>query len=96
MPCWELFEVQDAAYHESVLPAAVTARVAVEMASPFGWERWLGTHGVMLGMRSFGASAPAKDLLKRFGFEPEAVVAAAKKVLARSAPSGVAGRSGSR
>jgi transketolase len=82
MPCWELFEEQDAAYRESVLPASVTARVSVEMASVFGWERYVGTRGRSVGMRSFGASAPLKDLLKHFGFTVEAVVAEAKKVLA--------------
>ncbi len=82
MPCWELFEEQDAAYRENVLPASVTARVSVEMASVFGWERYVGTRGRSVGMHSFGASAPLKDLLKHFGFTVEAVVAEAKKVLA--------------
>ncbi len=83
MPSWELFEQQDAAYKESVLPASVTARVSVEMASVFGWERYAGAKGKMIGMRSFGASAPLKDLKKKFGFEPENVVAAAKEVLGK-------------
>src|SRR5207244_2816883 len=68
MPSWELFERQDASYKESVLPATVTARVSVEMASTFGWERYTGPKGKIIGMRSFGASAPLKDLLKKFGF----------------------------
>ena len=83
MPCWELFERQDAAYKESVLPANVTARVSVEMASVFGWERYVGPKGKMVGMRSFGASAPLKDVLKKFGFETDNVVAAAREVLGK-------------
>jgi transketolase len=83
IPSWELFEEQDAAYKESVLPAAVTARVSVEMASAFGWERYTGPKGKIVGMRTFGASAPLKDLLKKFGFTVENVVAAAKKSLGK-------------
>jgi transketolase len=83
MPSWELFEKQDAAYKESVLPAAVTARVSVEMESVFGWDRYTGPKGKIIGMRSFGASAPLKDLLKKFGFELENVIAAAKEVLGK-------------
>jgi len=64
LPCVELFDEQDAAYKESVLPSSVTARVSVEMASTFGWERYTGLKGKIIGMRSFGASAPLKDLLK--------------------------------
>ncbi len=84
MPCWELFEHQDQSYRDSVLPPSVRARVAVEMASTFGWERYVGLNGRIVGMRSFGASAPLKDLLKHFGFTVEAVVAVAKDVLARA------------
>ena len=83
MPSWEIFERQDAAYKESVLPAAVTARVSVEMGSPLGWERYVGNKGKIMAMRTFGASAPLKDLLKRFGFTPEKVVAAAKEALGK-------------
>ena len=83
MPSWELFEHQDAAYKESVFPASVNARVSVEMASTFGWERYVGLKGKMIGMRSFGASAPLKDLLKKFGFETDKVVAAAREVLGK-------------
>jgi transketolase len=83
MPSWELFERQDAAYKERVLPANVTARVSVEMASTLGWERYVGTKGKIIGMRSFGASAPLKDLLKKFGFETDNVVTAAKEVLGK-------------
>jgi len=83
MPCWELFEKQDAAYKESVLPSSVTARISIEMASTFGWERYTGPKGRILGMHSFGASAPLKDLLKKFGFSSDNVVAAAKEVLGK-------------
>ena len=83
MPSWELFEQQDAAYKESVLPANVTARVSVEMASTFGWDRYVGPKGKAVGMHTFGASAPIKALLKRFGFETDNVVAAVKEVLGK-------------
>ena len=83
MPSWELFERQDAAYKESVLPTSVSARVSVEMASTFGWERYVGLKGKMIGMHSFGASAPLKDLLRKFGMEADKVVAAARGVLGK-------------
>jgi transketolase len=83
MPSWELFERQDAAYKESVFPTSVTPRVSVEMASTFGWERYVGSKGKIIGMHSFGASAPLKDLLKKFGFEVDKVVAAAKEALGK-------------
>jgi len=83
MPSWDLFERQDAAYKESVLPAAVAARVSIEMAATLGWDRYIGPKGKAIGMHSFGASAPLKDLLKKFGFGPEQVVAAAKQLLGR-------------
>jgi transketolase len=82
MPSWEIFDRQDAAYKESVFPSAVTARVSVEMASTFGWERYVGLKGRKIGMHRFGASAPLKDLLKFFGFTVEAVVAEARKAIA--------------
>jgi len=82
MPSWEIFEQQDAAYKESVLPAAVTARVSVEMAATFGWERYVGLKGRKIGMHRFGASAPLKDLLKFFGFTVDAVIAEAHKAIA--------------
>ncbi|HEY1817274.1 MAG TPA: transketolase [Kofleriaceae bacterium] len=81
MPSWEIFEEQDAAYRESVLPAAVTARVVVEQASNFGWERYVGQTGAMITMRTFGASAPLKELQTKFGFAPDHIVAAAKAQL---------------
>jgi transketolase len=83
MPSWELFEKQDAAYKDSVLPPAITARVSIEMAAPLGWDRYVGAKGKSISMHSFGASAPLKDLLKKFGFGPEQVVAAAKQLLGR-------------
>jgi transketolase len=83
LPCWELFEKQDQAYRDSVLPPGVSARVSVEMAATLGWERYVGPKGKSIGMHTFGASAPLKDVLKRFGFTVENVVAAAKSVLTR-------------
>lgn len=82
MPSWEIFDKQDAAYKESVLPAEVTARVSVEMAATFGWERYTGSKGRNIGMHRFGASAPLKDLLKYFGFTVEKVVAEAHAAIA--------------
>jgi transketolase len=83
MPCLEIFDRQDEAYKESVLPAAVTARVSIEMGATLGWDRYVGPKGKIIGMRSFGASAPLKDLLPRFGFGPDYVVTAAKQLLGR-------------
>jgi transketolase len=82
MPSWEIFEQQDAAYKESVFPSDVTARVSVEMAATFGWERYVGLKGRKIGMHRFGASAPIKDLLKYFGFTVDAVVAEARAAIA--------------
>ncbi|HVQ31326.1 MAG TPA: transketolase [Vicinamibacteria bacterium] len=84
MPSWELFDAQPQDYRDSVLPPSVAARVCVEQASAMGWERYAGTSGHVIGMRTFGASAPLKDLQKKFGFAPESVVAAAKEQLARA------------
>jgi transketolase len=81
MPSWALFERQPSEYRESVLPRDVVARVAIEQASTFGWERYVGSTGHVVGMRTFGASAPLKDLQKKFGFTPDAVVAAARSQL---------------
>jgi transketolase len=83
MPSWELFSAQDAAYRESVLPAAVRARVSIEAGVTFGWERWIGERGVAIGINRFGASAPAEALMPYFGFTPEKVAEAAKKSLGR-------------
>jgi transketolase len=84
MPSWDIFEQQDATYKESVLPSSVTARVSVEMAATFGWERYVGLKGRKVGMHRFGASAPLKDLLKFFGFTVDAVVAEARKAMAKN------------
>ena len=83
MPSWDMFEQQPQAYRDSVLPPAITARVAIEQASTFGWERYVGSRGKVIGMETFGASAPLKALQQKFGFEPERVVAVAKEVLGR-------------
>ena len=84
MPSWDMFEQQPQDYRDSVLPPEVTARVAIEQASTFGWERYVGTQGCVIGMHTFGASAPLKSLQQHFGFEPEHVVAIAKSLLGRS------------
>ena len=81
MPSWEIFELQPQAYRDSILPPDVKARVAVEQGSILGWERYVGNSGCVIGMNTFGASAPLKELQKRFGFEPDQVVLAAKKQL---------------
>jgi transketolase len=85
MPCWELFEEQDETYRDSVLPLGITARVTVEEAAAIGWDRYAGPAGVVLGMHSFGMSAPIKDVAKHFGFTTDHVVAAAKQAIARRA-----------
>jgi len=90
MPSWELFEQQNQSYRDSVLPPEVTARVSVEQASTFGWERYVGPSGTMIGMASFGASAPLKELQKKFGFTVDRVVEAARAQLAHR-PEAVAG-----
>ncbi len=84
MPCWELFDDQPQDYRDHVLPPSVTARVSVEQASAFGWARYVGATGHSIGMRSFGASAPLKDLIKKFGFTPERIVAAARQQLVQT------------
>ena len=77
LPCWELFALQDPTYHDAVLGSAL--RVGIEAALEFGWSRWLGPDGIFIGMRGFGASAPASDLYKHFGITADAVVAAVKR-----------------
>ncbi|MDA1008278.1 MAG: transketolase [Planctomycetota bacterium] len=84
MPCWTVFAGEDADYRESVLPSKITARVAVEAASPLGWERWVGSTGAIIGMSTFGASAPATELYRHFGLTTDNIVAAAKAQLKRS------------
>ena len=83
MPSWDLFERQDQGYRESVLPPAVKARVAVEQGSVIGWDRYAGSEGAIIGMHTFGSSAPLKDLLTKFGFTPEKVLQAAREQLAK-------------
>ncbi|HEV7924875.1 MAG TPA: transketolase [Verrucomicrobiae bacterium] len=83
MPSWDIFEHQSKEYRDSVLPPKVKARVAIEQASTLGWERYVGSEGSVIGMNTFGASAPLKELQKKFGFEPDHVVAAAKEQLRR-------------
>jgi transketolase len=83
MPSWDIFDHQSQEYRDSVLPPAVKARVAVEQASIFGWERYVGSSGHVIGMTTFGASAPLKALQKKFGFEPDRVAASAKEQLGK-------------
>ena len=83
MPSWDIFEQQTQEYRDSVLPPAVKARVAVEQASTFGWERYVGSSGRIIGMMTFGASAPLKALQKKFGFEPDRIVTAARQLLGK-------------
>jgi transketolase len=84
MPSWDIFDQQAQEYRDSVLPPTVKARLAVEQASTFGWERYVGQEGRIIGMKTFGASAPLKALQKKFGFEPDRVAAAAREVLGKA------------
>jgi transketolase len=83
MPSWDIFDHQTQEYRDSVLPPQVTARVAIEQASTFGWERYVGSSGRIIGMKTFGASAPLKELQRKFGFEPDRVAAVVKELLGR-------------
>ena len=83
MPSWDIFERQTQEYRDSVLPPQVKARIAVEQASTFGWERYVGERGCVIGMKTFGASAPLKELQRKFGFTPESIVAAAKRQIGK-------------
>jgi transketolase len=83
MPSWQIFEQQTPEYRNSVFPPEVTARISVEQASTLGWSHYVGAGGITIGMKTFGASAPLKELQKRFGFTPDAVIAAARTLLAR-------------
>lgn len=94
MPSWELFEHQSQAYRDDVLPPKIAARVAVEEASTFGWERYTGCGGTILGLHTFGLSAPMKVVAQHFGFEPAHVVAAAREQIARTARSSEPGGPG--
>ncbi len=84
IPSWELFEHQTDEYKESVLPSGVRARVAVEQAARFGWQRYTTHNDQIIGMKTFGASAPLKELTKKFGFTVENVIASAKREIERS------------
>jgi transketolase len=84
LPCWEIFDRQDSEYRDEVLPPAVTARVAIEEASPLGWERYVGTEGEIMGMRTFGQSAPFKDVEAEFGFTPDEVAKVVREVATRA------------
>jgi transketolase len=81
LPCWEIFERQEQSYRDEVLPSAVTHRVAIEEASTLGWERWVGSEGMILGMHTFGQSAPFKDVEQEFGFTPDQIAAKAREAL---------------
>ncbi len=83
MPSWELFERQDESYRNEVLPPKITARVAVELGATIGWDRYAGPTGAIIGMHSFGASAPSADLMRKFGFVPDKIMAAAKAQIAK-------------
>ena len=82
---WYLFEAQDEAYRESVLPKQIKKRVTVEAASPYGWERWAGDEGTIIGIDHYGASAPGDEIMKHFGFTSEHVTSAALRLLGRNA-----------
>jgi transketolase len=93
MPSWELFEQQDEDYREDVLPSSVSARVAVEAGSVIGWDRYTGgLGGTIIGMHTFGGSAPGTSLMKKFGFVAERVLQAAKNQIAKHQSVGNAGK----
>jgi transketolase len=85
MPSWEIFEQQPQEYRDDVLPPGVAARVSVEQAGTLGWSRYVGSNGICLGMKTFGASAPLQQLQQKFGFTSERVAEAARRVLAGDA-----------
>jgi transketolase len=80
LPCWELFDAQPQSYRDAVLPPGIRARVSIEAASPFGWERYVGLEGAIIGVNRFGASAPGPVVMREFGFTVEHIVATAKAV----------------
>ena len=88
MPSWELFEHQSEEYRESVLPSAVQNRISVEQASTYGWAQYVRNPGARIGMKTFGASAPLKELQKKFGFTPEAIISVAREMLTRKVAKG--------
>jgi transketolase len=81
MPCWELFAAQPAEYRDSVIPPAVTARVSIEAGTTMGWHRWIGEHGIAIGLDRFGASGPGSVLVKQFGFTADNIVRAATSLV---------------
>jgi transketolase len=81
MPCWELFDRQPREYRDEVLPPSVSARLAIEQASTLGWDRYVGDRGAIVGMQTFGASAPLKELARKFGFVPDAVTKIARELV---------------
>lgn len=83
MPCWKLFDAQPQSYRDTVLPPSIRARVSIEAASPFGWERYVGPEGTIIGVNRFGASASGPVVMREFGFTVEHVVETAKAVLKR-------------
>ncbi|MFY9675021.1 MAG: transketolase C-terminal domain-containing protein, partial [Terriglobales bacterium] len=83
LPCWELFQRQEEGYRNQVLPPEIIARVAVEQAASLGWAQYVGTKGCIIAMSSFGASAPLKDLQKKFGFTVDAVVKKARELVGK-------------
>jgi len=83
MPCWELFDAQPQSYRDIILPPTVRARVSIEAAAPFGWERYVGLDGATIGVNGFGASAPGSIVMREFGFTPEHVVETARTLLKR-------------
>jgi transketolase len=85
MPSWDIFELQPQEYRESVLPPDIKARIAIEQGSTLGWDRYVGESGRVIGMHTFGASAPLKELQKKFGFEPDHIVELANAMLDKSA-----------
>jgi transketolase len=85
MPCWDTFAEQDEGYVAEVLPPACRARIAVEAAAPFGWERWVGDSGEIIAMHTFGESGPAKDVYKHFGFTPERIAESGRALIDRLA-----------
>ena len=84
MPSWDLFEKQDQSYQDEVFPPEIAARVSVEQGSVMGWDRYVGRLGAIIGMHTFGASAPLKELQTKFGFSPEKIVEAAKQQIERT------------
>jgi transketolase len=86
MPSWELFDLQPQSYRDAILPPSVRARVSIEAASSFGWERYVGADGAIIGVARFGASAPGPTLMHEFGFTPEHVAETARTIVQRMPP----------